>query len=517
MFRRLRSTIRHALDLRTVAKAQKHAPAPQRPVTPAYWAHVASGGHWVCPPHLDVLNRALLRLAVQRLHGQKGRLLVLAPPRHGKSQMCSQYLPGWWLGTFPDDPIILASYEADFAATWGRRARDAFAEHGPSTFGFSVSDAVSATAHWEIAGRRQDTGTPVKGSMTTAGAGGAITGRGAKLFLIDDPIKNSQDAASQAFRDNQWDWFVSVALTRMEPGGSMLMVLTPWHEDDIAHRILAAVQEGDLEPWEVLRLPALAESQDDRDEWAARFGLPLGQPDPIGRRPGEALWPERYSAEALEQRRRTDPYYFESMYQGRPRPRDGGFFKGDWFARTNDLPAGSTFCRAWDFASSETDGDYTAGVLMARCPDGSFVVCDVVRGRWSTGSRDAVIVDTARTDAGRYGDAVRIRGELQPGAAGKDHALAFVRMLAGFDVKCVPASGDKEVRARPFASQAEAGNVRLLRGRWNDEYLRELESFPRGKHDDQVDSSAYSFNELSGMLPAEWGTSPTAGYRGRVA
>lgn len=488
----------------------------ERPVTPADWSRISSDGMWVCPPHLDLVNREVVSMARAHHRAIKGlqtdgeRLMVLMPPQHGKSVFMSAGVPGWWLGTFPDDQAILGAYEADFAARWGRRSRDAFEAHAPSTFGLHLDPDVAAASHWGVKGRR--------GSMTTAGAGGAITGNAASMFLIDDPIKGPEEAKSEAHRNSMWDWFVSVAMTRLRRGSCMSMIYTPWHEDDLGQRIIRASVRGDIPPWKVLRIPAIAETQDERDEWAESLGLALGQPDPIGRTPGEALWPDLQPLEKLLFQKKADPYWFEAMYQGRPRPKGGDFFKREWFEKNtvSDIPPGCSLCRYWDKAASAGKGDWTVGVLVARAPDGRFYIVDVVRGRWSSYERDQVIRDTAERDRDRYGLRVAIRSEQEPGSSGKDAALAFVMMLAGYDVKTAPNTGDKETRCRPLASQAEAGNVCMVRGAWNKAWLDEMEGFPRAKFDDQPDATAGGFNTLASHQRLEVVRNPTAGWSGRV-
>lgn len=198
------------------------------------------------------------------------------PPRHGKSEMASRYTPAWYLGRYPNRRVILASYEADYAASWGRKARDLLEEHGSSLFGVCVRQDSHAANRWDLADHN--------GGMTTAGVGGAITGRGADLLIIDDPVKSVEEAESETYRARTWDWWRGVALTRLEPGGSVILVMTRWHEDDLAGRIL----QEDSANWRVLSLPAIA--SDDLD-------------DPLDREPGEPLWPERYDADALARRR----------------------------------------------------------------------------------------------------------------------------------------------------------------------------------------------------------------------
>ena len=252
------------------------------------------------PRHIELLDRAI----VETVKGG-GRLLVAMPPRHGKSEMASRYTPAWYLGRYPNRRVILASYEADYAASWGRKARDLLEEHGSSMFGVRVRQDSHAANRWDLADHT--------GGMTTAGVGGAITGRGADLLIIDDPVKSVEEAESETYRARTWDWWRGVALTRLEPGAAVILVMTRWHQDDLAGRIL----QEDSANWRVLSLPAIAD--DDCD-------------DPLDREPGEPLWPERYDAGALARRRQEmGSRLFEAEYQQQPAPATGSIFKREWF------------------------------------------------------------------------------------------------------------------------------------------------------------------------------------------
>jgi predicted phage terminase large subunit-like protein len=173
-------------------------------------------------------------------------------------------------------------------------------------------------------------------------------------------------------------------------------------------------------------------------------------------------------------------------------------FKREWLERNvvRSVPAGCDYCRHWDFAATQDGGDYTAGALLARDDAGVYYVVDVRRGQWSPGESDRQVLATAALDRERHGD-VKVRGEEEPGSAGKKASAAFVRLLAGYDVDVVRATGSKETRARALASQCEYDNVKLVYGAWVEDFVSELERFPRGKHDDQVDASAGAFNKLA--------------------
>jgi predicted phage terminase large subunit-like protein len=435
--------------------------------TPASFAEHLSGGRWVIAPHLQMLSDWL----VDAVAGKRARIIVEMPPRHGKSELVSRWFPVWFLERHPDKRVILASYEADFAGSWGRRVRNAVEEHQAELYVQMAGDS-SAAHRWE---------TTDGGGMMTAGVGGPITGKGAHALIVDDPVKNAEQAASPVYREKAWEWWQSTAYTRIEPGGCAILVMTRWNEDDLAGRIIEHSQSGS-EPWDVLRLPALAEED-----------------DPLGRAPDAPLWPQRYDADALANIRQTvGSYWWAALYQQRPSPREGGLFKRAWFTLVDAVPVSAQRIRYWDKAATAGDGDYTAGVLMARTPNGLYYIEDVTRGQWSAGERDAIILQTAQMDASRYGLPVVVWSEQEPGSGGKESAQNFRRMLAGYPVYAEPVTGDKAVRAEPLAAQCEAGNVRMLRGAWNSAYLDEMCAFPNGAHDDQVDGSSGAFNKLAG-------------------
>lgn len=157
--------------------------------------------------------------------GKIKRLLVMMPPQHGKSSAISHYFPAWYVGAMRDRRIILASYESSFAAQWGRRARDVVEEFGREYWGVKVSQGSKASDHWELAGHA--------GGMWTAGVGGAVTGKSADLLVIDDPVKNAEEAGSEVYREKTWDWFQTAAMTRLSNHGACIVLMTRWHEDEI--------------------------------------------------------------------------------------------------------------------------------------------------------------------------------------------------------------------------------------------------------------------------------------------
>lgn len=248
-----------------------------------------SDGKWVATPHLEMIDTAVRRA----IAGIGPRIVIIeAPVRHGKSEYGSHWLPKWYLRTWPEKSVILTSYEATFARSWGRRGREGFSELQGVT-GLAVDKGNASASEWGVAG--------FSGGMKTAGAGGSITGKGADLLIIDDPIKNAEEAMSPHIRDTLWDWWQTTARTRLEPGGVAIVIATRWHAEDLSGRLITAADSGGEEVARV-NLPAIA-----------------GENDQLGRKPGEALWPERFPIEELRRvERSTDAFWWSAIYQQQP-------------------------------------------------------------------------------------------------------------------------------------------------------------------------------------------------------
>lgn len=438
--------------------------------TPAALGRVALKD-WLDAPHIELMNAALMRHALT----PGGRLIVSIPPRHGKSTLISRMLPAWYLGVMPERRVILASYEADFAASWGRAVRDII-EQVPQ-LGITVRADSSAANRWDIAGH--------EGGMVTAGVGGPITGRGANLLLIDDPVKNAEQAQSKVYRDKAWEWWLSTAYTRLEPGGSAIVVMTRWHDDDLAGRLL---QEGG---WEELRLPALADGE-----------------DALGREAGEALWPARYPTEALEEiRRNIGSYWWSAMYQQRPQPATGGMFKREWFRRwRHDGPDGFIiesasgpkrvlWKDAWRFgtmdvaASTKDTADYTVLSCWAVTPERDLVLLDVYRVRMEGPDQPALIARAVSEQALGFVAVEKVAYQL---------TLLQAARRQGLPVRELKADRDKVSRALAAAARYEAGAIyHPASAPWLAEWEEELLGFPTAAHDDQVDTVAYAAIELA--------------------
>lgn len=393
--------------------------------------------------------------------GEFDRLLITMPPRHGKSETLTVRLPLRFLQQHPRDNVLVTGYNTQFARKFGRKTRNM------ADVARILADDKTASDEWATAGG---------GLYMARGVGSPPTGTGFGLIVIDDPVKNREEAESETYRNKVWDWYTNDIYTRLEPGGKLTVVMTRWHEDDLAGRAIAS------EPgWKILKLPALA---DDGDE--------------LGRKPGEALWPSRYNVEALERIKRTQgDYAFEALYQCNPTPREGAFFKVSQLQIVDraELPAGLHWTESWDLAATENDGDWTAGVDMSK-HEGIYYV-DPIRFRHEPSARNREMMNRARVVRPR-----RITVPQDPGAAGKEAAQAFIRYFAGFNVGIRLQSGDKFTRAEPYSAQVNAGNVRIVDGPFARAYIEELRQAPFGKHDDFIDASSDAFNEIEGAIQA---------------
>jgi predicted phage terminase large subunit-like protein len=426
-------------------------------------------------PHLLVLNQYLRRVAA----GEIQRLIVEMPPQHGKSELLSRYLPAWFLCRWPQKHVILTSYEAEMAAKWGRMARNVMSEMG-NYFDVKISDDTQAANRWY---------TNQEGSMRAAGARGPITGNPADLLIIDDPVKGAQDAFSSVMRVANKEWYHSSCESRLSKNAAVICGMARWHRDDLAAYLAQYWTKAKL-PFTVLRMPAIALKKED---WGTLFK----------RKAGQALCEEMHPLSQLQPMADLNNYWWRSLYQqDPPDTASEAIFRREWFTVVPAAPANVEpidCIRAWDLAASISEtAKYTCGVKMARGHDGCFYVIDVVRGRWIPSERDEVIHQTAMLDTA----GVRIAIEQEPGSGGPAQCEYLTRRLAGFNVDPVKVSQDrrgKVGRANPFASQAGARNVKLVAGRWNQDYIDELIDFGEDcAFSDQVDASAMCFNALAG-------------------
>lgn len=397
--------------------------------------------------------------------------------------------------------MILTSYEATFAESWGRKVKELISEYGEKLFGVRLDPGSSSSKNFGLQGH--------SGGMSCAGAGGPITGKGADIFIIDDPVKNDADANSPVIREKIWDWFKATAYTRLEPNGVIIIIMTRWHEDDLCGKISKyMIHEKEHfsnninEDWVEIIIPAIA-----------------GDNDPLGRIPGSALWEERYGIEQLNSiKSAVGSYWFSTLYQQKPSPVGGGIFKRIHFKyfdqndehyylldRTgideNRKVYGKSGCSIFavmDLASSTKEtADYTVVLVFALTPDNDVLVLEIIRERFEGAEHINLLK--------------RIFTRWKPvviGIESVQYQIALVQsaMREGLPVKQLKADKDKVTRSLPIAARLEAGTVYFKNGaHWLDEFENELLSFPKGRHDDQVDAFAYIqdfIQSVSGLMPA---------------
>lgn len=403
-----------------------------------------------------------------------------APPQYGKSVLLSQRAPAWLLGVDPTHRVGLACYNETHAGGFGSVIRDLmltdeYTEMFPDPR-CRVPAASAAGQFFNAARRGLKDAQP---SFLAMGLLSGFTGKSVDTLIIDDPYKSAEDARSEAINDKVWRFWKDTASVRLAQDANVVVMFHRYHEDDLAGRLLA---EGG---WEHIRLPAIADANEDHS-------------DPTGRQVGELLSP-KHSEAWLTAQRDGNVLTFLGQFQGRPTHPEGDFFQRQWFPIVGALPTGCTFVRYWDKAGAAPGkGDWTAGVLMARTPEGRYLVVDVQRFQLRASDRNARILQTTHLDRERYGT-VKTYVEQPPGLA-KESTEEVIRLLAGFPVYADPVNKDKVERAEPFQAQAMAGNAGMLAGPWNEAYLKELTAFPNGINDDQVDGTSGAFNKL--VIPA---------------
>ena len=439
--------------------------------------YIADPAHVVIANALDAVVRGRIR-----------RLMIFAPPQHGKTELASVRLPPFWLMQRPNEPVLLCSYGASLAESKSRQAREIL--ESPEFAELSevrVDPSSRSVGLWELA-------PPHRGQLLAAGVGGAIMGHGGMLGIIDDPYSSWAEAYSETVRASVWDWYRGTFRPRMWEGGAIVIVNTRWHEDDLCARLLA---EGS-ERWTVLRLPAVGETQDERDRRNATCGLPAGRPDAVGREVGEALCPTRFSEEALaELKRDVGPGPWEAEYMGTPAPPEGALIKAHWWRYYDRIP--DDLQEQWisvDCAfEGETDSDYVVmqawGRRWAEC-----YLLDQLRERMD-------FAETLRALRGFCAKWPQAGLKLIEKAANGPAIISILhREISGL-VPVLPKEGvgdrSKRGRAQAVLPMIESGNVYLPqpeRHPWVQDFIAECSAFDKGAHDDQVDAMTQALNRM---------------------
>ena len=431
---------------------------------------------WV---HKDICQR-LEKFSEQVANKESPRLMLFMPPRHGKSTLASVAFPAWHLGRHPNHEFISCSYSGSLAMSFSRKVRQLLREPVyKNVFEKSRLDKDSQSVEsWQ---------TTQGGGYVAAGVGGGITGKGANVLVIDDPVKNREDAESDNNRAATWDWYTSTAYTRLSPGGGILVILTRWHDDDLAGRLLKQAEEG-ADQWEVIRYPAIAEIDENF------------------RKQGESLHPERYNVDALEQiRKAIGPRDWSALYQQNPVSDEGDYFSRDMIRYYEydeiDTAELNYYC-AWDLAIGQRDrNDYSVGIVVGIDEYDHLYVVDVVRGKYDGFELVEQILDLYET--WRPGIVGIERGHIEMALGPFLQKRTRERGLSEAYFKDLKVGRrDKEARARAIQGRMQQGMVYFPKvAVWTGTMVAELLRFPNGAHDDQVDALAWI-----GLMMTEFAT-----------
>jgi predicted phage terminase large subunit-like protein len=399
--------------------------------------------------------------------GNCKRLMIFLPPRLGKSMTVSESFPSWFIGKNPERRVIEACYGDSLARKFGQRNKDKIVEFGKDIFDIELRYDKSSKANWELNEHR--------GGMIASGIGGTITGEGADLLVIDDPYKNREQADSPTYRDKIWDEWQNTLFTRLTTDGRVILIMTRWHHDDLAGRLL----KKEPEKWDVINIPAIAEDEDnllDRDigePICPKLGFDLDWADETKEAVGSKVW--------------------AALYQQRPSVETGDILKEHWWNYYDSLPKKfDEMIQSWDCNFKGKDGN-------------SYVVCEI----WGRKGANKYLIDMMRErlDFPALIQAFKNYTNKYPGAKAKliedkANGPAVIQSLENKIAGIIPISpkGSKVSRANVVSPEVESGNIYLpdpLNKPWVEDFLEECKSFPNGANDDMVDSFTQAIERLS--------------------
>jgi predicted phage terminase large subunit-like protein len=452
------------------------------------WHVLEPGQPYVHSWHIDAVCLHLEAVT----DGWIQRLLINIPPGTMKSLLVSVFWPAWEWGPrgLPNMRYLTTSYEEELVNRDNLRMRRLVeSEWYQSLWG----DAVKRSEKWAVRKFENRAGGGREGRSFISMTGG----RGDRV-IIDDP-HSTKTAESDAERGTTTSIFREAIPTRVNnpDSSAIIVIMQRLHQTDVSG-VALELEQGYVH----LCLPM--EFEPER-KCRTRIGPGRFWEDPRTEE-GELLFPDRFPRQVVDRDKRAMGIYaVAGQFQQRPTPREGGLFNVGMIEVVAAPPPMTKIVRAWDFASTKKkqavggDPDWTAGVQMGRGIDGFFYILDTRRFRETAGKVRATVQATASQD----GTGVYVRIPQDPGQAGKDQVANYAQALAGYMLKAVPVSGDKELRATPLAAMVDLGMVKMVRGPWNADFMAEAQLFPAGTHDDQVDAAADAFNELAGIVPGE--------------
>lgn len=391
---------------------------------------------------------------MEAMAGKHRRLMFNLPPQHGKSTFISHALPVWYLSEYPDRRVILLSYEAEFAATFGAKVRQSLKSH-PAVFRKQLRKDTDR--HFTIVGH--------DGYMQTSGVGGPITGKGGDLIIIDDPVKNAEQADSPTYRKRVWDWYRSTVFTRLSGNAILIVVMTRWHNDDLAGRLIRASESDEGDRFHVVSLPALA-----------------GANDPLGRAEGDALAPELYSRKQLEAIQRVvGPYWWSALYSNQPTSDETQIVQRTWWQRYDVAPSFEFVFQSWDTAMKDSEtNDYSCCTTWGVGRLGLYLI-DIFYEKLPYPE----LKEAVKNHASRHNPNVILIEDASAGTSVVQDLRVSTRLPI---VPCSVDGGSKLLRLRLNSGLFYSGRVFIPYGRQYDDLIEEVAQFPKVEHDDRTDS-----------------------------
>ncbi|WP_264669499.1 phage terminase large subunit [Arthrobacter sp. VKM Ac-2550] len=431
-------------------------------------------------PALDLIDAAL----VEAFNTPDSRLIISMAPQEGKSVRVANDFPIWALTQNPDLRIVTASYAQGLANRNGRAIRNRITSN--PDIGLTIANDNGSVSEWQVAGH--------EGGVLSVGIGAGVTGRPSDMMIIDDPIKDRKEADSEVYRDNVWDWWTDAASARLAPGAPVVVILTRWHQDDLAGRLL---DRDKAAGWKFLNIPAQADHRPDK-----------GETDPLGRQPGEFMVSARGRTQMQWENRKATagPRTWASLYQGRPSPDEGGVFPAEWARYTQPIwidhadgrhtvpgmeRPDQELVQSWDFTfKDKQSSDYVVGQVWLRVGTKGYLL-DMVRERLNFNAS----VEAVKTMSAKWPQAVAKFIE------DKANGPAIINALQSTLVGLIPIEpeGSKTARANAVSPLVFSGNVVLPTADLLpnvEELVEEAKNFPNGSHDDTIDAMSQAVNRL---------------------
>lgn len=462
------------------ALADHFKPRPKPWETPLHAARALTPGVSKQTPALQLIDDFLMRA----YNTPNFRGIISMPPQNGKSERASKMFPAWVLSQNPETRIVIASYQHQIAERITSELRTAIKNNGEA--GGLVIGGKDTESEWRLRGHR--------GGVLAASVGGSLTSRSADLLIIDDPVKGFEEAMSETYQKRAWRWWTGTARTRVQNGAAVIVILTRWHDNDLAGQLMRANPGG----WEFLRIPAQADHRPEK-----------GETDPLGREPGEYMQSvQEFDTESWEQvKREVGPKTWASLYQGTPSPDEGGIFPATWarygqpmWIENQDgvrhVPGvgrlDHELVQSWDFTFSDTkNSDFVVGQIWLRVGSQAYLL-DMVRERMNfPRMQDAVKEMSAKWPQAQT-------TFIEDKAAGPMVRSSLHTELKNAFIPINPTES-KVARANAVSPFAFSGNIVLPTAELLPnvgEMLEELKLFPASSHDDSVDALTQAVGQL---------------------